>query len=315
MHARWLVPLLALWAGSILPVPTAFGADPVFPSGLRIGLEPPGDFTISKRFAGFEDAGRNAVITILDLPGRAYHDIERSAFAKDQQGLTDLKRTIFQFEDGMGILITGTTNEGGVPVHKWFLLATAVGGEYRDLTMLVQVQIPDAALSVYPDPVIRKALASVSFRPTPVTERLALLPFQINEMAGFRVMQVLPTGGVILTEGPTDDITMQPYMVIAVGSGAPSAPGERGQFANDMLATAPLANIKVKLSEPMRITGGQGYETRADAIGPRGNPVALVQWLRFGGSGFLRIIGVAANDDWDRLFTRFRAVRDGVEAR
>ena len=149
----------------------------------------------------------------------------------------------------------------------------------------------------------------------PVKERLALLPFQLNELAGFRVMQVLPAGGVILTEGPTDDITTQPYMVIAVGPGAPSDPGQRGQFANDMLANAPLANIKVKLSEPMRITGGQGYETRADAIGPRGNEVALVQWLRFGGSGFLRIIGVGAKDDWDALFTRFRAVRDGIEAR
>ena len=46
-----------------------------------------------------------------------------------------------------------------------------------------------------------------------------------------------------------------------------------------------------------------------------GNEVALVQWLRFGGSGFLRIIGVGAKDDWDALFTRFRAVRDGIEAR
>ncbi len=315
MLVRWLLPLLALWAASILPVPAALGAEPVFPPGLRIGLEPPGDFTLSNRLAGFEDTGRNAVITILDLPARAYQDLARSAFANDQKAIADLKRESFPFENGIGILITGTANEGGGPVHKWFLLATAVGGEVRDLTMLVQVQVPDAALSVYSDAVIRKALASVTFRPTPVKEQLGLLPFQLNELAGFRVMQVLPTGGVILTDGPTDDITTQPYMVIAVGPGAPSDPSGRGQFAKDMLATAPLANIKVKLSEPMRITGGQGYETRADAVGPRGNPVALVQWLRFGGSGFLRIIGVGARDDWDRLFTRFRAVRDGIEAR
>ena len=314
MLARWPVALLTLWAVSILPLPVALGAEPIFPPGLRIGLVPPGDFTISSRLAGFEDTGRGAVITILDLPARAYEDLARSAFAEGQKGIANLKRESFPFENGIGVLITGTGNEGGGPVHKWFLLAQAVNG-VQDLAALVQVVVPDAALPVYSDAVVRKALASVTFRPMPVKERLALLPFQLNELAGFRVMQVLPAGGVILTEGPTDDITTQPYMVIAVGPGAPSDPGQRGQFANDMLANAPLANIKVKLSEPMRITGGQGYETRADAIGPRGNEVALVQWLRFGGSGFLRIIGVGAKDDWDALFTRFRAVRDGIESR
>ncbi len=315
MRRRWLLPLLALWAASIHPIPTAFAAGPVFPPGLRIGLEPPGDFTVSPRFAGFEDPARKAVITILDLPARAYQDLERSAFAKDQTGLTDLKRITFPFESGIGILLTASATDGGVPVHKWILLATAVGSEVRDLTMLVQVQVPDSALSVYSDAVIRKALSSVTFRATPMNERLALLPFRIGELAGFRVMQVLPAGGVILTEGPTDDISSQPYVVIAAGPGAPTEANERGQFAADLLSTAPLANIKVRLSEPMRIAGNQGYETRADATGPRGNEVALVQWLRFGGNGFLRVIGVGAKEDWDRLFPRFRAVRDGVEAR
>lgn len=320
MFPRWLVPLLALWAVSIAYVPTA-SAEAVFPPGLRVGLEPPGEFTVSKRFTGFEDAGRNAAITILDLPARAYQEIERSVFAKDQPGLAEVKRISFPFESGIGILITGTATEAGTPVHKWFLLAAAIGGEVRDLTTLVQVQVPDTALSVYSDEVVRKALASVTFRPTPIKEQLALLPFQLTELAGFRVTQVLPAGGVILTDGPTDDITTQPYMIVAVGPGAPAEPSERGRFANDLLATAPLADIKVQLSEPQRINNGPGYETRADAIGPRGNPVSLVQWLRFGSSGFLRIIGVAAKDpsgskdSWDAIFTRFRAVRDGVETR
>ena len=109
-------------------------------------------------------------------------------------------------------------------------------------------------------------------------------------------------------------------MVIDVGPGAPSEPGERGRFVNDLLATAPLANIKVQLSEPQRISNAAGYETRAEAIGPRGNPVSLVQWVRFGGSGYLRIIGVTGKDvsgkaAWDVMFPRFRAIRDGIEPR
>jgi hypothetical protein len=57
----------------------------------------------------------------------------------------------------------------------------------------------------------------------------------------------------------------------------------------------------------------QGYEVRAQAAGLDGAPVSLVQWLRFGSGGFLRIIAVAKKDQWDALFTRFRAVRDGIE--
>lgn len=315
MLKRMLVPVLALLALSILQVAPANAAETVFPPGLRIGMQPPGDFTVSKQLAGFEDTGRKAVITILDLPARAYDDLARSAFANDQKGVADLKRESFPFESGIGVLITGTANEGGGPVHKWFLLAQAVGGEVKDLTTLVQVQVPDEALSVYSDAVIRKALASVTFRPTPVKEQLGLLPFALNELAGLRVMQVLPAGGVILTEGPTDDITTQPYIIVAVGPGAPQDASERGRFANELLATAPLANLKVQLSEPQRISGGPGYEIRAQATGPRGDPVSLVQWVRFGSNGFLRIIGVSGKESWDAMFPRFRAIRDGVEPR
>ncbi len=61
-----------------------------------------------------------------------------------------------------------------------------------------------------------------------------------------------------------------------------------------MLATAPLADMKIQLAEPQRISGGPGYEIRAQATAVRGEPVSPVQWVRFGGTGFLRIIGVTA---------------------
>ena len=63
----------------------------------------------------------------------------------------------------------------------------------------------------------------------------------------------------------------------------------------------------------MRIGGSPGYEIRAQAKGLNDEPVIVAQWLRFGGSGFLRIVGIGRKDDWDALFTRFRAVRDGIE--
>jgi hypothetical protein len=303
--------MLAVLAGLALFSPIA-SAEPAFPPGLRIGLTPPGDMTVSKRFAGFEDFDRKAAISLLDLPARAYQDIERSAFTKDQKGVSGLKRESFPFASGIGILVSGNAKENGITVHKWFLLATAVGGPVRDLAMLATVQVPEAARAVYSDAVIRKALASVTFRPTPVQEQLGLLPFKFNELAGFRVMQVLPAGGVILTDGPNDDISRQPYMIVSVGPNAPTDSNDRARFANDMLATAPLRKLKVQVSEPMRITGASGYEVRGQAEGPRAVPVLVVQWVRFSGTGYLRIIGVSKRDDWNALFTRFRAVRDGI---
>jgi hypothetical protein len=314
MLRRLLILLLAAWAGLAALCPGAY-AEPVFPLGVRVGLEPPGDLKLSKQFPGFEDVERQVTITILDLPASAYVDLESSAFAKNQVGVTGLKRETFPFASGVGILVTGQSDDNGVTLDKWFLLGNVVVGKVRDLAMLISVQVPVAARAVYSDAVIRKALASVTFRPPPIQEQLGLLPFKLTELAGFRVVQALPAGAAILTEGPTDDLSRQPYVVVSVGRGAPENPDERGNFARDLLSSAPLRDLTVTSAEAMRINGGQGYEIRARAVGLLGNPVLLAQWVRFGSGGFLRVVGVSPRDEWDQMFTRFRAVRDGVEPR
>ena len=70
------------------------------------------------------------------------------------------------------------------------------------------------------------------------------------------------------------------------------------------------------MAEPIRIGGQQGYETRIDATSGKDNTkVTVVQWLLFGGPNMLRIIGSAPRDQWSDAFPRFRAVRDGIQAR
>lgn len=290
-------------------------AEPQFPPGIRIGLEPQGDLVLSKQFPGFEDPARKVAIAILDLPARAYEDIERSAFGKDQTGLADLKRESFPFASGVGFLISGKGEDQGVKLHKWFLLATAAGTEVKDLAVLINVQVPEAATTIYTDAMIRKMLATVTFRPAPVNEQLGMLPFKVNELSGFRVLQVLPQGGVVLIDGPGDDMSTTTYVVISIGAGAPETPDERGKFARELLSSAPLRGVSITAAEPMRIGGMQGNEIRAQAQGLNGEPVNLVQWVRFGSGGFLRVIGVGRTDGWDAMFTRLRAVRDGIATR
>jgi hypothetical protein len=60
----------------------------------------------------------------------------------------------------------------------------------------------------------------------------------------------------------------------------------------------------------------QGHEMRASGKDVKtGGEVQIVQWLRFGQGAYLRLLGFAPKDDWTKSFMRFRAVRDGVEAR
>ena len=70
MLRRLPAVLFAVWA-ALVGLTTA-GAEPVFPPGLRVGLEPPAGLTPSTQFPGFQDSEQKASITILDLPGRAY---------------------------------------------------------------------------------------------------------------------------------------------------------------------------------------------------------------------------------------------------
>jgi hypothetical protein len=128
-------------------------------------------------------------------------------------------------------------------------------------------------------------------------------------------MKALPAGGVILTEGPGDDLGKQPYVIVSIGRGSPEGPDDRGRFARDLLSTAPLRDLSLQSAEPMRIGGMPGYEIRAQAKGRNDEPLMVAQWLRFSGGGFLRVVGIGRKDDWDALFTRFRAVRDGIDLR
>ncbi len=302
---------LALWTGMAAPA----AADPVFPLASHIGLEPPPGMTPSPRFLGFEDAARKAVISIAELPLPAYENIERTMFDKPPPNLTVEKRGMLPFANGVGFLLTGVAEINDTALHRWYFLAREVAGPNFGLAAFITVEVPEQSLSVYSDKTIRAALSSVTFRTPPLAEQLQTLPFKLGDLAGFRVMKVIPGGGVILTDGPADDITRQPYMIVAVGTGGPAEADDRARFSREVLSLAPLRDISGTSGETLRLGGVPVIEIRAKAVNLRGDPVQLVQWMRFGGAGYLRVIGVVAPDGWDAMFTRFRAVRDGVQTR
>lgn len=314
MVRRLIACLFAAWAGSLAFVATT-ASEPAYPPGSRVGLEVPGDLKPSTRIPGFEDTDRKVSIAILDLPASAYHELETAAFTKLPQDLQQAKRESFPFDSGIGFLITGIVQKDGATLHRWSLLAQAVGTTVRDLTTLINVEVPESALSVYSDAVVRKALASVTFRPAPIKEQLSLLPFRFGDLAGFEVMQVMPTGTVVLADSADEKSISRPVMVVSVGRGGPADAGDRSRFARDLVATAPVRELSIKSAEPMRINNAAGHEIRAEGKDPAGQSLSLVQWVRFGAGGYLRIVGVGPSSEWNQMFRRFRAVRDGIDIR
>lgn len=317
MLRRLPILLVAVWATLLaaLALSPAFAAEPVFPQGTRIGLVPPEGLKPSGQFPGFEDSARKVTVVIFDLPGRAYEAIEHSAFGEAVKGLTVEKRELFAFADGIGFLITGHGQIDGANVYTYDLLINSFSPKLGQVAAFVRVHVPDAAHAVYPEAAIRAALRSVAFRVPPVAELLSHVPFKFGELAGFRVLRVAPPAVAVLIDGAGDDPVDNPYVLVSVGRGAPEQADARARFARDLLMTAPLKNVAVTASESMRIQNLPGYEVRATAQGPNGAPVAVVQWLRFGSSGYLRVVGVVAKERWDELFPRFRAVRDGIDLR
>lgn len=311
--ASRLLPVFLLLAACGYAGTQCAAAEPVFPPGLRVGLEPAGDLKVTPGFSGFKDADRQAAVSIAELPGAAYESLVRALFGEAPAGAADIGREIFPFRGGVGYLHAARITEKGIASKRWLLLARPVGLQ-EDFVALISVTIPEAASKFYSDAVVRSMLSSVAFREPPIEERLDLIPFKLGDLAGFRVAQVSPQS-VLLIDGPGNDLGSQPYVIVSIGIAERTKMDDRARFSRDLLVNAPLRNLTIRSADQMRIGGNPGFEIRATAEDLRDNKLAIVQWVRFTGGGFLRIVGAASADRWDEMFNRFRAVRDGVDLR
>jgi hypothetical protein len=313
---RCLLALLFL----VLAAADAHAAEVAYPPGSRIGLVPASGMVTSRNFFGFEDADNNVAVILVSLPGDAYAELNRTvtADALKKQGLTLESREAMSVPTGNAFLVIGRQEVEKIKLRKWILIAAA-----PTLTALVTVQVPDTSRGRYPDAAIRTMLASLTIRGTvPVDEQLGLLPFRVGELAGFRVGGVIPGRAVMLSDAVPDASGQpaagkEPHMIVNVGPGAPAQASEREAFAREVFATIPnIKDIRLTSSEALRMSGQQGHQIIANAKdGAGADPLTIVQWLRFGSGGYLQMVGIARADSWTAAYQRFRAVRDGVEAR
>jgi hypothetical protein len=310
MPARYLVAVALLIAANC----AAFAADPVFPPGARVGMTPLVGLGRARSFVGFETEDRGVKVLVTDLPAEAYGEVA-NAFKANPGGSGGVKPESIETAAGLAYYTVENAKDGATNVRRYSMILPG-----PTFSGYVAVQVPENASKIYTDDAIRQMFATAIIRnQVPVDEQLGLLPFKLAELSDFKNVRTLAPGvALILADG--DEKTgfeVAPFMIVGIIGSTPSQPDDRGRFAQQIAGTIPgVRDGKITMSEPVRIDGQAGYETRIDAASGKDNtPVTIVQWLRFGGGSTLRIIGSSPRDDWAKAFPRFRAVRDGIQPR
>jgi hypothetical protein len=306
------VRLLTAIALLVAATPPARAADVVFPAGVRVGLTPLVGLVPAKAFTGFESDDHGVKVLVTELPADAYGEVKK-AFTANPGALAAVKPESIETGAGLAYYTAENAKEGGNAVRRYSMILS--GGTFSGY---VAVQIPDNATKIYTDGAVRQMFASATIRKeVPVAEQFGLLPFKLNDLGNFKNIRTLaPGAAVLLADGDeTKGFEPAPFMVIGVIGATPAEPQDRARFAQQAATTIPgVRDGHITMSEPVRIGGTPGYETRIDATSGKDNtPVTIVQWLRFGGASSLRIIGSAPRDQWSAAFSRFRTVRDGIE--
>ena len=292
----------------------AVAADPVFPPGIRVGMTPLVGLSRAKTFTGFETEDQSVKVLVAELPADAYNEV-MNAFKANPGGTGGIKPESIETTAGLAYYTAENAKDGAANVRRYSMILP--GGTFSGY---IAVQVPENASKIYTDDAVRQMFASAAIRKeVPVDEQLGQMPFKMGELSDFKTVRTLAVGAaLILGDGnETTGFEAAPFMVVGLIGSAPATPDDRGRFAQQIATTIPgVRDAKITMSEPVRIDGQPGYETRIDAVSGKDNTaVTVVQWLRFGGQSSLRIIGSAPREQWTKAFPRFRAVRDGIQPR
>jgi hypothetical protein len=306
---------VALFAAVSFP---AFGpaaaAEPTYPRGMRIGLVPIEGLAPAQSFVGFESADQGVKVLLTELPAAAFGEVE-AAFKATPEGVNGVKPQNLETAAGKAYYTMETAKDGTEAVRRYSMIVS--GGQFSGY---VAVQVSEASSKAASDDAVRNMFATVTVRKdVPIDEQLALMPFKIGQRSDFKTVRMLAPAAMLLADA-TDDTNIEaaPFMVLGLIGAAPEKPDDRARFAQQAAAQVPgLRDGRITMSEPVRIDGAPGYETRIEATSGKDNtPVNVVQWLRFGGGNIaIRVIASSPREQWSTAFPRFRAVRDGIQSR
>jgi hypothetical protein len=308
------IRLLAAVALFIAAASPAFAADVVFPPGARVGMKPLVGLNRAKTFTGFETEDQGVKVLVTDLPAEAYGEVA-NAFKANPGGAGGIKPESIETPAGLAYYTVENAKDGATTVRRYSMILPG-----PTFSGYIAMQVPENAARIYTDDAVRQMFSTAAIRDqVPVDEQLGLMPFKITELANFKNVRTLaPGAALIVADGDEKSgFEVAPFMIIGIIGSTAASPDDRGRFAQQIATTIPgVRDGRITMSEPIRIDGQPGYETRIDAVsGKDSTPVTIVQWLRFGAQTSLRIIGSSPRDQWSSAFPRFRSVRDGIQPR
>lgn len=294
----------------------AVAADAVYPRGIRVGIVPMPGLNQSTAFLGFESADQGVKVLVSELPGPAFDQIDAAFKSAPEGSLGNVKPEKIETAAGNGYFTAEDAVVGPDKVRRYSLI---VPGS-KLFSGYVAVQVPAIEAKTYSDEAVKKMLSSVSVRQqVPIDEQVAQMPFKIRELGDFKTVRTLaPGAALLLTDGNEEAVETGPFMVLGLIGSVPEKTDDRARFAQQAAEAIPgVRDSKITMSEPIRIDGAPGFETRVTGVSGKDNtPVTVVQWLRFGSANVaMRVIGSSPKEQWETAFPRFRKVRDGLQPR
>lgn len=271
--------------------------------GTTVTMTPPEGFVAATDFAGFMDGDKQGSFLVVEMPGAAlvqlsplFADKDLAAQSFATKGITITEREEIDTAAGDTVpLLHGTQATNGVVLDKWMAL---YGGEK---TVMITFQIPqEHALDVE---TMKTAFASVSTGAAPaVDDKLASLPFAIEAVEPFRVVDVLGGASVLMMAGEkdVDPERLQPMVVVALSQASGDMSNLAAVAERSLRETAGFEAAEITAKEETTFAGMDGCVLRGtyDDDGIKKN---FVQYLGVEEGQALRLLGTVVVEKADEL--------------
>ncbi len=292
LHITHLVRLLGsvVCVFALLAGVNAQAPQPV--AGTTVSLVPMPGFVPATGFAGFANEPLQGSVLVAELPAEAHPQLAqlfadvaaaRTRFAA--QGVRITAREAIETAAGRVPLLVGTQQVAGELYRKW--IAIYKGAK----TVMITVQAPErAALDTT---AVKTMLASVSLGGAPtLADKLAALPFLVEPLAPFRVVDTLGGAGVLMVVGDldVDPAGVQPMLIVASQLSATQALALEAAAERLLKQTKEFEAAKIEARELTAFAGSPGI-LLTGTHSPRGRSRRFAQYMAMSGNGrFIRMI-------------------------
>ena len=221
-----------------------------------------------KAFAGFETADHGVKVLLTELPAAAFGEVE-AAFKATPEGVGGIKPE--NIETAAGMAYYTRREREGWRRHGAALFDDRAG---RTFSGYVAVQVPEAAARLFrrggaQDVRHRRGAQGCSGRRATGADAVQDRPSSATSRMCARWRPAPRSCSPTRPTRPT--VEAAPFMVLGLIGAAPEKPDDRGRFAQQAAAQIPgLRDGRITMSEPVRIDGAPGYETRIEATQRQG---------------------------------------------